>query len=54
MFALMLGTIGFYWRLSDPIDVSTLRFGVYAITYVLDGEIRNSKLIIQRKIVLFF
>ena len=35
------------WRSSDPIDVSSLRSGVYVVTYVLNGEIRNAKLIKQ-------
>lgn len=35
------------WRSSEPIDVSTLRSGVYIVNYVLDGKIRNAKLIIQ-------
>lgn len=35
------------WRSSEPIDVSTLKSGVYIVNYVLDGKIRNAKLIIQ-------
>lgn len=35
------------WRSTDTIDVSTLKSGVYAITYILEGKIRNAKLIIQ-------